>query len=185
MLNRKKYFNHSHLKTNAALRINFHAHYIFTKISMFIYNNVQIHPNVTVQHLKSIPFVQKACNTCVHSSVSGKNQASFQTKGFMHGLVQKILDTCERVAKASCKWRDAQRAMRNRRFIGYTLGPLERNFTTVRGRPFDFEGVGGCQILFGQIIYFRHGLGRKIYFHVAWARGNLFSWKHGKPLSRQ
>ena len=31
---------------------------------------------------------------------------------------------------ASCKWRDAQRAMRNRQFIGYTLGPLELNFTT-------------------------------------------------------
>ena len=31
---------------------------------------------------------------------------------------------------ASCKWRDAQRAMRNRQFIGYTLGHLERSFTT-------------------------------------------------------
>ena len=30
----------------------------------------------------------------------------------------------------------AQRAMRNRQFIGYTLGPLERN---ERGRPFDSE----------------------------------------------
>ena len=38
---------------------------------------------------------------------------------------------------ASCKWRDAQRAMRNRQFIGYTLGPLERN---VRGRLFGSEG---------------------------------------------
>ena len=64
---------------------------------------------------------------------------------------------------ASCKWRDAQRAMRNRQFIGYTLGPLERN---VRGRLFDSEGGGGgCQILFGQII-----------FLSAWAwSGNLFS----------
>ena len=35
---------------------------------------------------------------------------------------------------ASCKWRDAQRAMRNRQFIGYTFGALERN---VRGRLFD------------------------------------------------
>ena len=94
----KKYFNHSHFKTNTALRINFHAHYIYTKISIFVYNNAQIHPNVTVQHLKSIPFVQKACKTCVHTSVSGKNQSSSQTKGFMHGLVQKFLDTCERVA---------------------------------------------------------------------------------------
>ena len=38
---------------------------------------------------------------------------------------------------ASCKWRDAQRAMRDRQFIGYTLGPLERN---VRGRLFYSEG---------------------------------------------
>ena len=45
----KKYFNHSHLKTNTALRINFHAHYVFTKILIFIYNNAQIHPNLTVQ----------------------------------------------------------------------------------------------------------------------------------------
>ena len=34
-------------------------------------------------------------------------------------------------------------------------------------------GGDGCQILFGQIIYFRHGLGREIYFHVAWARENF------------
>ena len=55
--------------------------------------------------------------------------------------------------------------MRNRQFIGYTLGPLERN---VRRRPFDSErGGGSCQILFGQIIYFRRGLGREINFHVA------------------
>ena len=83
----KKYFNHSHFKTNTALRINFHAHYIFTKILIFIYNNAQIHPNFTVRYLKSIPFVQKACKTCVHTSVSGKKQSSSQTKGFMHGLV--------------------------------------------------------------------------------------------------
>ena len=52
--------------------------------------------NVTLQHLKSIPFVQKACKTCVHTSVSNKNQPSSQTEGFMHGLVQKIfLETCD------------------------------------------------------------------------------------------
>ena len=34
-----------------ALRIKFHAHYVFTKILIFIYNNAQIHPNVTVQYL--------------------------------------------------------------------------------------------------------------------------------------
>ena len=71
--------------------------------------------------------------------------------------------------------------MRNRQFIGYTLGPLERN---VRERLFDSEGGGGCcQILFGQIIYFRHGLGREIYF-LAWARENC-SCKHGKPQSTE
>ena len=65
---------------------------------IFSYNNVQIHPNVTVQYLKSVTFVQKAWKTCVHTSVSYKNQSSSQTKGFMHSLVQKILGTCERVA---------------------------------------------------------------------------------------
>ena len=53
---------------------------------------------------------------------------------------------------------------------------MERN---VRGQLFDSEGRGGggggCQMLFGEIIYFRHGLGREIYFHVALARENLFS----------
>ena len=39
--------------------------------------------------------------------------------------------------------------------------------------------------MFGQIIYFRHGLGQEIYFHVAWARENLFSCKHGKPQSTE
>mgnify|MGYP000995887371 CR=1 FL=1 len=34
----------------------------------------------------------------INTSVSDKNQSSSQTKGFMHGLVQKILGTCERVA---------------------------------------------------------------------------------------
>ena len=42
---------------------------------------------------------------------------------------------------ASCKWGDAQRAMRNRQFIGYTLGPLERN---VRGLLFD-SGEGAAK----------------------------------------
>ena len=94
----KKYLNHSYFETNTALRIKFKAHYIFTKILIFIYNNAQIHPNVTVQYLKSTPFVQNAWKTCVHTSVSDKNQSSSQTKGFMHSLVQKILGTCERVA---------------------------------------------------------------------------------------
>ena len=47
---------------------------------------------------------------------------------------------CRHEKEASCKWRDAQRAMRNRQFIGYTLGPFERN---VRGRLFDSDGGGG------------------------------------------
>ena len=53
--------------------------------------------------------------------------------------------------------------MRNRQFIGYTLGPLVRN---VRGRLFDFEGGGG-------------GLSNFVWtdnLFSAWARsGNLFS----------
>ena len=53
----KKYFNHSHFKTNTALRIKFHANYVFTKILISVYNNAQIHSNVTVQYLKIIPFV--------------------------------------------------------------------------------------------------------------------------------
>ena len=65
---------------------------------IFSYNNAQIHSNVTVQYFKSIPFVQKARKTSVHTSVSDKNQSSSQTKGFMHGLVQNIFETCERVA---------------------------------------------------------------------------------------
>ena len=57
-----------------------------------------MHPNVTVQYLKSIAFVQKAWKTCDHTSVSDKNQSSSQSKGFIHELVQKILVTCEREA---------------------------------------------------------------------------------------
>ena len=60
---------------------------------------------------------------------------------------------------ASCKWRDAQRAMHNRQFIGYTLRHLERN---VRGRLFDSEGGGGSA---GKFISMWRGLG-KIYFRV-------------------
>ena len=64
---------------------------------------------------------------------------------------------------ANCKWRDAQRAIRNRQFIGYTLGPLERK---VRGRLFDSEEGGG-------------GLSNFVWtdnLFSAWARsGNLFS----------
>ena len=95
----KKYFNHSNFKTNIALRIKFHAHYVFfTKILIFVYNNAQINPNITVQYLKSIPFVKKALKKSVHTSVSNKNQLYSQSKGFMHGLVQKILEACEHVA---------------------------------------------------------------------------------------
>ena len=35
---------------------------------------------------------------CVHTSISDKNQSSSQTLGFMHGLVQNILETSECVA---------------------------------------------------------------------------------------
>ena len=37
--------------------------------------------------------------------------------------------------------------------------------------------------MFGQIIYFRHGLDREIYFHVAWARENLFSYINMGPVN--
>ena len=66
----------------------------------------------------------------------------------------------------------ARRAMRNAQQTIYRLyfGAFGTQFYNlpVKGRPFDSEGlgVGGCHILFGQIIYFRHGLGWKIYFHV-------------------
>ena len=63
-----------------------------------VLKSLSIHPNVTVQNFKNIPFVQKAWKTCVHNSVSDKIRSSSQTKGIMHGLVQKILETCERVA---------------------------------------------------------------------------------------
>ena len=55
-----------------------------------------------------------------------------------------------------------ERAMHNRQFIGYTLGPLERN---VRGRLFDSEGGGGLSNFVCTDNLF-----------TAWARpGNLFS----------
>ena len=67
--------------------------------------------------------------------------------------------------KASCKWRDAQRATRNRQFIGYTLGLLERN---VRGQLFDYEG-GLSNFVWTDNLF------------SAWALpGNLFSCGIGK-----
>ena len=87
----------------------------------------------------------------------------------------------------------ARRATRNAQQAIYRLyfGAFGTQFYNlpVRG-PYDHlagERGGGCQILFGRIIYFQYGLGRKIYFHVivAWAPENLFSCKHGKPQSRQ
>ena len=51
--------------------------------------------------------------------------------------------------------------MGNRHFIGYTLGPLERN---VRGRLFDSEGKGLLNFVWTDNLF------------SAWARpGNLFS----------
>ena len=43
-----------------------------------------------------------------------------------------------------------------------------------RGRSFDPEGGGGWQIWSGQIIYFHHGLSRKIYFQVNRGRNIYF-----------
>ena len=59
---------------------------------MFSYNNAQIHPNVTVQYLKSI-------TRNVRSYFGFRQQlvVSFNQR-IMHGLVLKILETCERVA---------------------------------------------------------------------------------------
>ena len=83
---------------------------------------------------------------------------------------------------ASCKWCDAQRAMRNRQYIGYTLGPpLERN---VRGRLFDSNGGGGLSNFVWTDNLFSAWT-REIYFHVAWVRENLFSCTHGKPQSTE
>ena len=68
----------------------------------------------------------------------------------------------------------ARRATRNAQQTIYRL--YFRAFGTyVRGRLGYLILKGGCQILFGQIIYLTHGLGREIYFHVAWALENLFS----------
>ena len=81
---------------------------------------------------------------------------------------------------ASCKWRDAQRAMRNRQFIGYTLGPLEPN---VRGRLFDSEGGGGGAVKFclDRLLMFGMGSARKFIFMWHGLGENLFLCKHGKP----
>ena len=59
----------------------------------------------------------------------------------------------------------ARRAMRNRQFIGYTVGPFERN---VRGRPFESER-GGLSNFIWTDNYFRRELGRGL--------GNLFTRK--------
>ena len=81
---------------------------------------------------------------------------------------------------ASCKWRDAQRAMRNRQYIGYTLGPLigtQFYNKPVRWRQFDSEG-GLSDFVWTDYLFII------IYFHVAWDRENLFLCKHSKPQSR-
>ena len=80
----KKYFNHSHFKTNTALRIKFHAHYVFTKILILIYNNAQIHPYVTVQILKKYP-------VCLESMKHVRSYFSFQQK---IGRLLKLKDLC-------------------------------------------------------------------------------------------
>ena len=79
--------------------------------------------------------------------------------------------------------------MRNRQFsnTGYTLGPLECN---VRGRLFDSEGgEGGSQNIVWTDNLFsawaRPGNFFHVTNHVAWARENLFSCKHGKPQSTE
>ena len=77
----------------------------------------------------------------------------------------------------------ARCAMRNRQFTGYTLGPLECN---VRGRLFDSEGgEGGSQNFVWTDNLFLAWARPGNFFHVAWARENLFSCKHGKPQSTE
>ena len=56
--------------------------------------------------------------------------------------------------------------MRNRQFIGYTLGPLERNVHCV-GDDYLILRRGGAVKFCLDRIYFRHGLDREIYFHMA------------------
>ena len=49
--------------------------------------------------LKKYPFCPESMkNVRSYIGFRLKNQSSSQTKGFMNGLVQKILETCERVA---------------------------------------------------------------------------------------
>ena len=48
-------------------------------------------------------------------------------------LSEDSANLLKKTTTASCKWRDAQRAMLNIQFIGYTLRPLEDNFTTSLG----------------------------------------------------
>ena len=76
---------------------------------------------------------------------------------------------------ASCKWRDAQRAMRNRQFIGYTFGPLERN---VRERLFDSEGGGAVKFCLDRLFIFGMGSSGKFIFMLH-GLGKIY--KHGKP----
>ena len=51
-----------------------------------------------MQYLKKYLFCLESMKNGVHTSVSNKNQSPSQTKGFMHGLVQKIEETCEGIA---------------------------------------------------------------------------------------
>ena len=84
------------------------------------------------------------------------------------------------VQRASCKWCDAQRAMRNRQFIGYTFGfwnailGLRRRFW--EGRLLNFvwtDNLFSGWARPGNI--FLYGMGSE----------NLFSYKHGKPQSTE
>ena len=86
MLNRK---NTSYLKTNTALRIKFHAHYVFTKILIFIYNNAQIHPNVTVQYLR---FCHRS--DCRHGFEKNISSCTVSTQLFQWKLVCTFNQHC-------------------------------------------------------------------------------------------
>ena len=81
---KKQHLNHSHFKTNMALRMKFQAHYDFTKILIISYNNAQIYPNVTVQYLKRYPF-------CPESMKNVRSYFGFPIK---ISILLKLKDLC-------------------------------------------------------------------------------------------
>ena len=84
------------------------------------------------------------------------------------------------ISEASCKWRDAQRAMRNRKFIGYTLVHFEC----------DMLGKGEYQSLYKELVNeFREtappGFIHETLFSqfIIYFRVSMFSWIYAKIKS--